>query len=89
MNNLGFTDATDIGMTCATVGILAGIFGGLFFIKIGTKRGWTKYIQSFQYISGDLKTGLVKDESVGPSWAGRPFLPWCSTPWPGIWPCCW
>lgn len=63
LNNLGFTDATDIGMTCATVGILAGIFGGLFFIKIGTKRGWTKYIQSFQYISGDLKTGLVKDES--------------------------
>lgn len=63
LGNLGFTDATDIAMTCATVGILAGIFGGLFFIKIGTKRGWTKYIKSFQYISGDLKTGLVKDES--------------------------
>lgn len=61
--NLGFTDASDIGMTCATVGILAGIFGGLFFIKIGTKRGWTKYIKSFQYISGDLKTGLIKDEA--------------------------
>lgn len=61
--NMGFTDATDIAMTCATVGILAGIFGGLFFIKIGTKRGWTKYIQGFQYISGDLKTGLVKDET--------------------------
>ena len=58
---LGFTDAMDIGMTCATVGILAGIFGGLFFIKIGTKRGWTKYIKSFQYISGDLKTGLVPE----------------------------
>lgn len=62
MAELGFTDATDIGMTCATVGILSGIFGGLFFIKIGTKRGWTKYIESFQYISGDLKTGLIKDE---------------------------
>ena len=59
--NLGFTDATDIAMTCATVGILAGIFGGLFFIKIGTKRGWTKYIKGFQYISGDLRTGLVKN----------------------------
>lgn len=62
MAELGFTDATDIGMTCATVGILSGIFGGLFFIKIGTKRGWTKYIESFQYISGDLKTGLIRDE---------------------------
>ena len=60
--NMGFTDATDIAMTCATVGILAGIFGGLFFIKIGTKRGWTKYIKGFQYISGDLRTGLVKNE---------------------------
>lgn len=48
--------------TAAAVGILSGIFGGLFFIKIGTKRGWTKYIESFQYISGDLKTGLIKDE---------------------------
>ena len=28
----------DIAMTCATVGILSGIFGGLFFIKLGTKR---------------------------------------------------
>lgn len=60
---LGFVDATDIGMTCATVGILSGIFGGLFFIKLGTKRGWTKYIKSFQYISGDLQTGLVKEEN--------------------------
>lgn len=63
---LGFTDASDIAMTCATVGILAGIFGGLFFIKIGTKRGWTKYIKSFQYISGDLRTGIIKDEANRP-----------------------
>lgn len=61
--NLGFTDATDIGMTCATVGILSGIFGGLFFIKWATKKGYTKYIKSFAYISGDLKTGLVKEEN--------------------------
>lgn len=60
---LGFADGMDIGMTCATVGILSGIFGGLFFIKLGTKRGWTKYVKSFQYISGDLKTGLVQKEN--------------------------
>ena len=69
-NNLGFTDATDIAMTCATVGMLSGIFGGLAFIKIGTKRGWTKYIQDFKFVSGDLKTGLVAEEnrtSIGSS----------------------
>ncbi|WP_293007859.1 MULTISPECIES: sodium/glutamate symporter [unclassified Oscillibacter] len=66
MANLGFADAKDIGMTCATVGILSGIFGGLAFIKVGTKRGWTKYIKDFNYISGDLKTGLVAKENRKP-----------------------
>lgn len=64
--NLGFTDAQDIGQTCATVGILAGVFGGMFFIKLGTKRGWTKYIKDFSYISGDLKTGLVPAKNRTP-----------------------
>lgn len=63
---LGDASAMDIAMTCATVGILAGIFGGLFFIKLGTKKGWTKYIDSFQYISGDLKTGLVAKDNRKP-----------------------
>ncbi|MCH3950770.1 MAG: hypothetical protein LKE33_07555 [Acidaminococcus sp.] len=63
---LGFADGMDIAMTCATVGILTGIFGGLFFINLATKKGWTKYIKSFSYISGDLKTGLIKEENRKP-----------------------
>lgn len=50
---LGDLDAMDIAMTCATVGILSGIFGGLFFIKLGTKKGWTKYMKGFNQISDD------------------------------------
>jgi ESS family glutamate:Na+ symporter len=65
-NKLGFADGMDIAMTCATVGILTGIFGGLFFINLGTKRGWTKYIKSFSYISGDLKTGLIEEKNRKP-----------------------
>lgn len=60
---LGDSSAMDIAMTFATMGLLSGIFGGLFFIKLGTKRGWTKYIKNFQYISGDLKTGLIPSEN--------------------------
>lgn len=45
--NLGFPDALDIGQTCATVGILAGVFGGMFFIKLGTKKGWTSTSRTF------------------------------------------
>jgi ESS family glutamate:Na+ symporter len=60
---LGFADGTDIAMTCATVGILTGVFGGLAFIKLATTRGWTKYIKNFSYISGDLKTGLISENN--------------------------
>ena len=82
-SRLGFTDANDIAMTCATVGILAGIFGGLFFIKLGTKFGWTKYIKGFQYISGDLRTGMVKDTE------NRPVMGKETTSSVSIDPLCW
>lgn len=60
---LGWPEATDLGMTFATIGILTGIFGGLAFIKWATKRGYTGYIKDFKFISGDLRTGLVAKEN--------------------------
>lgn len=66
LGDLGWADATDLGMTFATLGILTGVFGGLAFIKWATKRGVTGYIKDFQYISGDLKTGLVAKENLAP-----------------------
>ena len=69
MAELGYENATDIGMTFATVGILTGVFGGLIYIKIATMKGYTQYIKSFQYLSGDLKSGMVSPEnrdSMGP-----------------------
>lgn len=61
--DLGWAEANDLAMTFATAGILTGIFGGLAFIKWATKKGYTQYIKDFRYISGDLKTGLVKNEN--------------------------
>lgn len=61
--DLGWMEATDLGMTFATVGILTGVFGGLAFIKWATQKGYTAYIKDFAYISGDLKTGLVSREN--------------------------
>ena len=63
LQDLGFADASDIAMTCATVGLLAGIFGGLLYIKLAAKKGYTAYIKDFSYISGDLRTGLVAPEN--------------------------
>lgn len=62
---LGWAEATDLAMTSATVGILAGVFGGLLFIKWAAKKGYTGYIKDFAFISGDLKTGLVSKENRG------------------------
>ena len=63
---LGWAEAADLGMTFATAGILTGIFGGLIFIKIATKMGWTAYIKDFKFISGDLRTGLIPRENRKP-----------------------
>ena len=63
--NLGWADAQDLAVTFATVGILTGVFGGLILIKLATKKGETGYIKDFKYISGDMKTGLVKKENRG------------------------
>lgn len=57
--DLGWAEAGDLGMTFATVGILSGVFGGLIFIKIATKLGWTAYVKDFRFIDNDLRTGLV------------------------------
>lgn len=61
--DLGWAEAGDLGMTFATVGILTGVFGGLAFIKIAARKGWTAYIKDFKFISGDLRTGLVSKEN--------------------------
>lgn len=60
---LGWSEAIDLGMTFATIGILTGVFGGLMFIKWATKKGYTSYIEDFAYISGDLRTGLVEEKN--------------------------
>lgn len=60
---IGFPEALDIGMTFATAGILTGVFGGVIFIKIATRKGYTQYVQDFSLISDDLKTGMVKREN--------------------------
>lgn len=62
----GWSEASDLGMTFATVGILTGVFGGLIWIKVATKKGWTAYIKDFKYISGDLRTGLIPKENRQP-----------------------
>lgn len=58
----GWADATDLAMTSATIGILAGIFGGVIMIKWATKRGLTSYVRDFGSLPPELRTGLIPAE---------------------------
>lgn len=57
--DLGWADATGIGMTSATVGILGGIICGITIINWGTRKGYTHYVNSPKDLPSELRTGLI------------------------------
>lgn len=62
LGDLGWDAANDLGMTSATVGILAGIFGGIILIKLGTMKNYTKYVKNFSQLPEDMRTGLIEED---------------------------
>ena len=58
----GWADATSIGQTFATIGLLVGIFGGVILINIAARRGWTKAIKSVNELPEEMLTGLIPGE---------------------------
>lgn len=63
LGSLGWKDATDLGMTSATIGILTGIFGGIILIKLGTKKNYTKFVKDFSQLPNDMRTGLIEKDN--------------------------
>lgn len=61
----GWEHARDLAMTSATVGILAGVFGGVFMIKLGASKGYTSYIKDFHELPDELRTGLIPEGKRG------------------------
>ncbi|MCK9625695.1 MAG: sodium:glutamate symporter [Bacteroidales bacterium] len=67
-SGLGWEDATSLGMTTATIGVILAIVGGLFFIKLAAKNKETAYISDFKDLPDELRSGLIpknKRESSG------------------------
>ena len=65
---LGWDEATSLGMTTATVGVIAAIVGGLIIIKDAAKHKYTNYISDFKDLPNELRSGLLpkeKRESMG------------------------
>lgn len=56
----GWEDALSIGYTFATVGLLAGIFGGLLLINVAVRRGWTRLIQSPHELPDGIAGGFIE-----------------------------
>lgn len=63
--SMGWEEATALGYTAATVGIICSVLGGLLLIKLSTKRNQTNFISDFKDLPPALRTGLVsKSERV-------------------------
>lgn len=52
---LNWPDGADLGMTTATIGLLAGIFGGMIIINYGVRKRYTKVLTE------PAQTGVAKE----------------------------
>ena len=59
---LGWAEATGLGMTSATVGIVGGIISGVVLINWATRKGYTHYVGSPKDLPEELKTGLIRPD---------------------------
>jgi ESS family glutamate:Na+ symporter len=64
----GWAEATSVGYTFATVGLLAGLFGGLLLIHVGVRLGWTRLVRSAEQLPQAARRGFLpadRQESLG------------------------
>ena len=64
----GWDEATSVGQTMATIGLILGIVLGVAYINIAVKKGYTRQIKSVGQMTEEFRTGLVPEQdrsSVG------------------------
>ena len=67
-NLLGRDDCVQLGQTFATIGLLTGLFVGIFLINWAARHGITRYIKEANQLPEECRTGIVpkeKRESIG------------------------
>lgn len=58
-NLLGRDDCVQLGQTFATIGLLTGLFVGIFVINYGVRHGATRFIKEVAKLSEECQTGIV------------------------------
>jgi ESS family glutamate:Na+ symporter len=58
----GYENALTIGYTFATVGLLAGILGGMILINLATRRGWTRMVKTAEELPESVRRGFLEEE---------------------------
>ena len=58
----GWTGATDVGMTFATIGVLVGLIGGIILIKNATNNKYTYFVNKFDALPEQFKTGWMPEK---------------------------
>jgi ESS family glutamate:Na+ symporter len=59
LEGYGWSGATSIGYTYATLGLIVGILGGMVLINLGTRRGWTRLVSSPQRLPAEERRGFL------------------------------
>ncbi|GGD23116.1 sodium/glutamate symporter [Pontibacillus salipaludis] len=58
-SGLGWEEATALGYTSATIGLICAILGGLLLVKMNARNNQTNFISDFEDLPNELRTGLV------------------------------
>ena len=58
----GYEDAMTIGYTFATVGLLAGILGGMVLINLATRMGWTRMVKTANELPESVRRGFLTED---------------------------
>jgi len=58
----GFEDMQSLAMTAATVGIIASVVIGLWFVKWASNNGQASFLVNFSELPSELKTGIMPKE---------------------------
>lgn len=76
---LGRDDGVIIGQTFATLGLLTGLFGGIFAINLATRKKATRFITEAKSLPQECRTGLIPQDAR-PSMGKEPIHPMSMDP---------